>query len=226
MSAVNSILFKSAENMSEVKNNSAQLVVLSPPYLGHHSKKEKENEKDFLIRILSECKRIVSRDGVVVCVNTDFKDNGMIYLRHMVLVEAAKSIGLMPKDEKIWIRGFKRNQFRKKFSFVIVFCKEKKIFQNRFPEYECDNWIFVKSQIINDFRDAIAPEIPTVLVKNFTKKDDLVVSACAGTGTVVIAAQKEGRRAIGYEINPEMRDLIIAREQTFSKYLSPVYFPL
>lgn len=225
MSAVNSIFFKNAENMSEIKNNSAQLVVLSPPYLGHHSKKEKENEKKFLVRILSECKRIVAEDGVVVCINTDFKDKGMIYLRHIVLIEAAKSVGLLPRDEKIWIKGFKRNQFRKKFSFILVFSKNRKIFQKRLSDYENDNWIFTKSQIIEDFRDAIAPEIPTILVKNFTRKDDLVVSACAGTGTVVIAAKKEGREAIGYEINPKMKELIIAREESFEKYLSPMYFP-
>jgi len=225
MSAVNSVFFKTAENMAEVKNNSAQLVVLSPPYIGHHSKMEKENEKTFLKRILSECKRIVAEDGVVVCINTDFKDKGMIYLRHMVLIEAARSIGLRPRDEKIWIKGFKRNQFRKRFSFILVFSKNKKVFQKRLSEYENDNWIFIKSQIIKDFRDAIAPEIPTILVKNFTRKDDLVVSACAGTGTVVIAAQKEGRQALGYEINPKMKELIIAREQTFEEYLSPIFFP-
>ena len=225
MSALNNILFKTAENMSEVENNSAQLVVVTPPYMGHHSKEEKKNEKDFLIRILSECKRIVAEDGVVVCLNTDFKDNGMIYLRHIALIEAAKFVGLSPRDEKIWIKGFKRNQFRKKFSFILVFSKNKKIFQNRLSEYENDNWLFIKSQIVGSFRDAIAPEIPTILVKNFTKEGDLVVSACAGTGTVVIAALKEARKSIGYEINPKMKDLIVTREQTFDRYLSPIFFP-
>lgn len=223
MTALNHILFKTAEDMSEVKDNSAQLVILSPPYIGHHSQREKRNEKELLARLLSECARMVAPNGVVASINHDFKDQGMIHLRHIVVVEAAQRAGLLPKDEKIWIQGFKRDQFRKKFGFVLVFSKNKKVFQKRLPEYECDNWLLEKSQIIKDFRDAIPPEIPLILIRNYTQPNDLVVSVCAGTGTIVIAALKKGRKTIGYEINPEMKKIIIEREQNFDSYFSPKF---
>lgn len=223
MSALDHILFKTAEDMSEVKDGSAQLVILSPPYLGHHSKREKRDEKEFLFRLFSECSRIVSSNGVVISVNHDFKDKGMIYLRHIAVAEAAQRAGLLARDEKIWVQGFKRDQFRKKFGFVLIFSKNKKVFQKRLPEYECDNWLLTKSQIIKDFRDAIPPEIPIILIRNFTEPGDLVVSSCAGTGTVVIAALKEGRKTIGYEINLGMKEIIIAREQNFDNYFSPKF---
>jgi len=221
MTALNHILFKTAEDMSEVKDGSAQLVILSPPYIGHHSQREKRNEKEFLFRLFSECARIVSPTGVVASVNHDFKDQGMIYLRHIVVVEAAQKAGLFPRDEKIWVQGFKRDQFRKKFGFVLIFSKNKKVFQKRLLEYEYDNWLLTKSQIIKNFRDAIPPEIPILLINNFTEPGDLVVSSCAGTGTIVIAALREKRKTIGYEINPEMKEIIIEREQNFDSYFSP-----
>lgn len=223
MSALDHILFKTAENMSEVADNAAQLVVVSPPYLGHHSQKEKLNEKNFLKRLFSECSRIISPNGVIVSVNTDFKDKGMIYLRHIGVVEAALSAGLLPKDQKIWIHGFNRNLFRKQFTFILVFSKTKTVFSNNVPEYERDNWVLVKKQIIEDFRDAIPPEIPLILTRKYTKPGDLVVSACAGTGTVVIAALREKRQAIGYEINPKMKKIILAKEQKFDEYFSPKF---
>jgi len=101
-----------------------------------------------------------------------------------------------------------------------MFSKNRKVFQKHLPEYECDNWIFTKSQIVKNFRDAVAPEIPLNLIKNFSQKGDLVVSVCAGTGTVIIAALREDRNAVGYEINPEMKELIIIREQNFDRFFS------
>ncbi len=220
MSALKHIFFKTAEKMSEIPDGKAQLVVLSPPYLGHHSRKEKERELEFLIRLLNECRRIVSSDGVIACVNTDFKDKGMIYLRHLAVIKAAETVGLKPRDEKIWVRGFKRNQYRKKFSFILIFSKNKKIFRNQVPEYDIDNWLLTKPQIIGDFRDAIAPEIPLILIKKFTRENDLVVSSCAGTGTVVIMALRQNRRAVGYEINSKMKNIINQREKNIDDYFS------
>jgi len=223
------VRFKDARNMAEVRTKSAQLVIISPPFVGlikpEHSIIDKDKEKLLLEGIFAECARVVRDDGVVVSVNTDFRDDGMMYLRHMVVVEAALKAGLKPKDEKIWVRRFTRNLYRKTFSFILVFSKQRKILNKRLPNYEKDNWVLTQSQVVGNFRDAIAPEIPQVLVENFTDPGDLVVSACAGSGTIVIVANRLGRRAIGYEINPDMRKIIRLREKTIEQFYSPSFTP-
>jgi len=221
MPAIDCILFKSAEKMNKVKNGAAQLVIISPPYVGHHSQAEKDAEQSLLERLFAECARILTPDGVVASVNTDFRDKGMLYARHIAVINAARKAGLVLKDEKIWVRGFRRNIYRKNFTFVLIFSKQKKIVRAKNPAYETDNWVFVKKQKVLDFSDAIAPEIPIILIRTFTKQDDLVVSACAGSGTVVIAALREGRRTVGYEINPKMKRIIRYREKHFESYFSP-----
>ncbi|MDO8536875.1 MAG: DNA methyltransferase [bacterium] len=224
-SALDCIRFKDARSMSEVKSESARLVVLTPPYMKHHGEQNKARELAFLKELVAECARVVAPNGVVATMNTDFKDQGMVYLRHIAIAEAAKSAGLMPHDEKIWVRGFKRNRFRKKFSFVLIWSKNKKVLNHNTPEYEPDNWVFTKNQQIAGFRDAISPEIPHILIENYTNPGDLVVSACAGSGTVVIEALALDRRTIGYEINRKMRDIISSREATIDKYYS-ANFPI
>jgi len=220
MSALNHILFKDARNMAEIKDGQAQLVILSPPYIKHRGVKAKDKERKFLEQLFAECARITAPDGVVASINTDLKDQGLIYLRHLVVVSAAQKAGLMSRDEKIWVRGFTPHLIRKKFSFILLFSKQRKPFQSRGWNLEPDNWLLTKSQNIFEFNDAIAPEIPDRIIHYFTRKHDLVVSACAGTGTAVISALRQNRSAIGYEINPKMKEIIRLREKDFDSYYS------
>jgi hypothetical protein len=216
------IVFGTAENMVAVKSGRARLTVLSPPHIPHHSKRGKEIEILLLFRLFSECARVTAPDGVVVSYNTDLRDRGQIYLRHIAVVQAAAECGLVPVEEKIRVRTYGRDLFRKGFSFVLVFRKDgSRVGHNgHIPEYEKDVWYLPKSQRVGEFRDAMPPEVPCILIKNFTRPGDLLVSACAGSGTVVIAALRMGRRAIGYEIDPTRQAVIEERERRFGGYFS------
>jgi len=49
------------------------------------------------------------------------------------------------------------------------------------------------------------------LIRDYTRPGDLVVDPCAGSGTTLLAAAIEGRRAIGAEMDPHTFDLAVAR---------------
>ncbi len=54
-------------------------------------------------------------------------------------------------------------------------------------------------------------ELPQRLIKLYTYEGDLVVDPFMGSGTTLVAALKEGRRAVGYDLDP--RYVEIARER-------------
>src|SRR6476620_1771725 len=46
------------------------------------------------------------------------------------------------------------------------------------------------------------PQIPNLLISNFTKKNDLVLDNFVGSGTTLVESKVLGRNAIGVDINP------------------------
>ncbi len=51
----------------------------------------------------------------------------------------------------------------------------------------------------------------TALVRDYSRKGDLICDPCAGGGTTLLAAAQEDRRAIGAEIDPDTFELAVAR---------------
>jgi hypothetical protein len=49
------------------------------------------------------------------------------------------------------------------------------------------------------------------LVRDYTKRGDLIVDPCAGAATTLLAASIEGRRAIGAEVDPNTHELAMKR---------------
>ena len=54
-------------------------------------------------------------------------------------------------------------------------------------------------------------EMMRAIVRDYSRRGDLVCDPCAGGGTTLLAAVLEGRRAIGAEIDPETFELAVAR---------------
>lgn len=220
--ALKRIVFGTAERMEKIQDRTANLVMMSPPYIGHHSVSDKYLERKLTEDIFRECARIIAPGGVLGSYSTDFRDNGAIYARHMVVINAARKECFRLIAQKIRVRTFKRDLYRIGYSFVLVFVRdgERPKVNYHIPEFERDVWVFEKNQHVGEFRDAIPPEVPAILIQNFTNPGSLVVGPCAGSGTAVIAALKMGRESIGYEIDRARIPIIKERERRFREYFS------
>ena len=74
------------------------------------------------------------------------------------------------------------------------------------PNYETGNFD----------HDTIKPEkLTRILINTCSRKNDLVVVPFAGSGTEMAMSIKEGRKAIGYDIEKKYVDMSNARIKTF-----------
>ena len=60
------------------------------------------------------------------------------------------------------------------------------------------------------------PQIPHQFILRYTKKDDVVFDPFLGSGTTVIAAEKNNRICYGMELDEKYCDVIVKRWQNFT----------
>lgn len=58
--------------------------------------------------------------------------------------------------------------------------------------------------------------LPEFFIKAFSETGDVIYDPFMGSGTTMIAAEKNGRRGFGCEISPKYCDLIVARYEAYS----------
>ena len=131
---------------------------------------------------------------------------------------------------KIWVKSLRRRVYRYNYSYVQVFRRavERKLPLTQFacPAYESDVWLLSGGTVRHrrdgrTFRDAIHPAVVQRCIERFTLKNALVVCPFTGSGTVLAVAKMMSRRAVGYETNLTLGDLIdqsVRTPEMFSAY--------
>jgi len=105
------------------------------------------------------------------------------------------------------------------YEFILIFKKEgkrkvsreikekSKLTKEEWKEYFSGHWNFGGAKQIN--HEAVFPdELPRRLIKMFSFYGDTVLDPFAGSGTTLKVAIELGRRAIGYEINPDFVEIV------------------
>ena len=231
------VYFHSSEQMREIRDSSGQIAIASPPFTNHRDGKtlNKGEYLSFIQRVFSETYRILKPGGILVTVNTDLRDharynggdsifNGLVWHKHSALRQIAEAIGFRCTDTKIWAKSLKRNIYRYTFAYIQFFLKQngraKYVARHKdVKEFSPDVWLLERGTFRRDahgfiFRDAIHPEIVRRCLEQFTSTDNLVVSPFTGSGTVLAVAKMMGRRSIGYEVDLDLKPLIIASIET------------
>ena len=54
------------------------------------------------------------------------------------------------------------------------------------------------------------------LIRNSTKRGEIVLDSFAGSGTTIMACEQDGRKARVMELDPQYADVIIRRWETFT----------
>ena len=241
------VIFHSSECMQEVADESARLVIASPPYTNNADGKtlDKGDYISFINRTFREVFRVLISGGVLVCINTDLRDHtrynhgnrsfeGQVWFKHCDIRITAEEIGFRCFDCKIWAKTLKRDVMRYTFSYIVFYSKPgSEVYRPLYPKVaECfgsDVWLLEKGTRRKSsdglvFRNAIHPYLVERCIAEFTSEGELVVSPFTGSGTIPAVAELMGRNWVGYEINKTLKSLIW--ESIYGPNRPKVYEPL
>lgn len=231
------IVWGTSEKMDQIKNNTIDVVITSPPYwdLKDYFKEGQIGQEDYniylnrLYCVWDGCYHKLKNSGSLwININIRTK-NGKVILIPKDIVKQCKKIGFHYKGILIWHKssGIPTNNKNivDRHEYVLIFSKNEVLNVNsnifEYKDYKNDKinsglfWnINRKAGSVGKhfIHPAIYPnDLVSRIVKITTHENDFVLDPFLGSGTTLIAAIKEGRNCIGYEYNEGFKALIQSR---------------
>lgn len=231
-SLLDRIFLHSSEKMSELPDNSVHLMITSPPYnvtKEYDQNLTLEQYLQLLQNVLTETYRVLVNGGRA-CVNiANVGRKPYIPLSDMV-GKLMNDIGFNYRGEIIWDKGASAGgscawgswmsasnpTLRDVHEYILVFSKgdyarAKKtdsITKEEFLEWTKSIWHMNTESAKRVKHPAPFPEeLPARLIKLFSFQEDVVLDPFMGSGTTAVAALKNGRHFVGYEISRDYLDI-------------------
>jgi site-specific DNA-methyltransferase (adenine-specific) len=245
---VNRIFPKSSELMAELPDHSVHLMVTSPPY---NVSKEYDQDltldayRDLLRSVFQETFRVLVTGGRA-CINLANLGRKPYLPLHAYVIADLLEIGYLMRGEIIWNKAASASAstawgtwrspanpvLRDIHEYILVFSKdsfrrsgegkESTLKKEAFLEYTKSVWTFPAVSARQIGHPAPFPEeLPRRLIQLYTFKDDVVLDPFCGSGTTCLAAHKDGRRYVGYEVEAEYVQLAEARLRKNRKEMEP-----
>jgi len=225
---LNTIILGSAENMSELLDNSVHLMITSPPY-----NVAKEYDADLsldeyltlLKNVFEEVYRVLVNGGRA-CVNVANLGRKPYIPLSDYISKMMIDIGFNMRGEIIWNKGASASPstawgswqsasnptLRDVHEYILVFSKgeykrerrdkENTIGKEEFMEWTKSVWTMQAESAKRIGHPAPFPiELPYRLIELYSFKNDVVLDPFMGSGTTAVATLKAHRNYVGYEIN-------------------------
>ena len=204
------------EGMKQLKDNSIDLIVTSPPYnLGnsHHTGNKRHNPyeddmderkyQEWQIEVLNECYRVLKKNGSMIYNHKNRIKNSIQITPYQWILKTKFLI----KQEIVWInrsQNFDKIRFYPWTERLYWLVKDKKTnlinTLNKCDVFDWKEWKPVGTR--GKHTRAFPVEMVTDLLKVFPNAK-IILDPFIGSGTTAVAALKLGRKFIGFELNPE-----------------------
>lgn len=241
--SINKIYCKSSENMSEIPDNSVNLMVTSPPYnVG------KEYDNDLSIEEYEELLKNVFKEtynklatGGRACINIANIGRKPYIPLHSLIIDIMLDIGYIMRGEIIWDKSASvggscawgswqsasNPVLRDVHEYILVFCKDsfskKKVKDKKdtisrddFLDWTKSIWTFPTESAKKIGHPAPFPlELPHRLINLYTYEEDVVLDPFCGSGTTCLSALQNNRKYVGYDIVEDYVDLAKNRLSEF-----------
>lgn len=234
-SQLNRLYAKSSEHMDEIPDNSVHLMITSPPYnVGKEYDNDltlAEYEK-LLTDVFSETyKKLVT--GGRACINIANIGRKPYIPLHSLVINIMLNLKFLMRGEIIWDksasaggscawgswRSASNPVLRDFHEYILVFSKESysknkkqekrdSISRDDFIQWTKSIWTFPAVNAKRIGHPAPFPtELPHRLINLYSYEGDVVLDPFCGSGTTCLAAIKNNRHYIGYDIKEEYIDL-------------------
>ncbi|MDR0676318.1 MAG: site-specific DNA-methyltransferase [Elusimicrobiota bacterium] len=235
---LNRLFCKSSETMDEIKDNSIHLIITSPPY---NVSKEYDKDLsldeylELLKRVFSESFRILVNGGRL-CVNlanigrkpyiplTDYVSRIMNYIGFNMRGEIIWNKGATASPSTAWGSWMSASNpiLRDVHEYILIFSKgdynrikgnkRNTIKKSEFMELTKSIWDINAVSAKRIGHPAPYPEeLANRLIKLYSFENDIVLDPFIGSGTTAIAAIKNKRKYIGYDIEQKYINLAMNR---------------
>jgi len=243
------IIFGDSRNMKEIKDNSIDLVVTSPPYYNapYDFPDLFPSYTDYLNMlndIGKEIFRVLKEGRVSVFVVGDIRINGVLYSITADLIKIMQNLGFKYQERIIWkksesyIKISRRSGvivqhpyplyyypdniyeeivvFKKPGKFIPENKEESKIDLNKFQK---EKWYLNIWEITNvlpqdkytKYTSPFPEELVRRIITLYSYVGDTILDPFVGSGTTLKVANELKRNSIGYEIDLELKDIILEK---------------
>ncbi len=225
-----------------LEEQKADVVLTDPPFNvpidGHVSGLGKIKHQEFAMASgeMSEAEFTAFLSSFLGCVKACSKDGAILFVfmdwRHLTeLTSAGRDNDLDLKNLVVWAKdnAGMGSFYRSKHELCFVFKNGGAAHTNTFElgqhgRYRTNVWEYAG---VNTFRNGRLDELamhPTVkpvamiadAIRDVTRRAEIVLDPFAGSGTIVIAAEKTGRHARAIEYDPGYCDVIVRRWQSYT----------
>lgn len=240
--SVNKHFCQSSETMNQLPDRSIHMMITSPPY--NVSKVYDDNlslaeYRELLKRVWKETYRVLV-DGGRACINVANLGRKPYIPLHSYIIEDMHELGFFMRGEVIWDKGSsaspstawgtwlsaKNPVLRDVHEYILIFCKgsytrdrghrANDISRDEFLEYTKSVWEFPAVSARKIGHPAPFPEeLPKRLIKLYSFVGDVILDPFLGSGSTSLAAVKNGRRYVGYDLNQEYINLADRRVNAF-----------
>jgi site-specific DNA-methyltransferase (adenine-specific) len=236
--ALNKLYCKSSESMDELPDNSVHLMICSPPYNASKEYDQDLNLEEYLgllKRVWEETYRVLVPGGRA-CINVANLGRKPYIPLHTYIIDQMLGTGYLMRGEIIWNKAASSSPstawgswrsatnpvLRDVHEYILVFSKsnfrrdskrkESSITKEDFLEWTKSVWTFPAVSAKKVGHPAPFPqELPHRLIQLFTFKGDIILDPFVGSGTTCMAANKDERNYIGYDLNPKYIQLACKR---------------
>jgi modification methylase len=225
---INKHICHSSEKMSELPDNSVHLMITSPPY---NVTKEYDKDLNldeylsFIKKIWKETYRVLVPGGRA-CINIANLGRKPYIPLHSYIILDMIDIGFLMRGEIIWNKAASASAstawgswlsaanpvLRDIHEYILIFSKasythtrhgkENTITKEEFMDWTKSVWNISAVSAKSIGHPAPFPEeLPMRLIKLFSFKDDIILDPFLGSGSTSVAALKNERNYIGYDID-------------------------
>ena len=227
-SLLNRIYGHSSESMHELPDGSVHLMVTSPPYnvgKDYDDDLSMDEYRSLLCAVWRETLR-VTEPGGRACINVANVGRKPYIPLNAMIAQDMIDIGWLMRGEIIWNKSASAGTscawgswrspsnpvLRDTHEYILVFSKGQferrrkdgtpSIGRDEFLEFTKSVWNMPAESAKRVSHPAPFPvELPNRLIQLYTYKEDTVLDPFMGSGTTALAAQRSGRKWVGYEVS-------------------------